>query len=316
MIDKSDCFPVLSHRLGLRYSLRQLEIFVATAREGSTRAAAERVARSQSAASAALGDLEAALGVKLFDRVGRGLRLNESGRTLLPRARALLDQASELQTLFGTDHGAPLRVAASFTIGEYLLPSLISKWALTHPHGLVQLRIGNTRDVIDTLAGFDADIGFIEGPQTHPDLIVRPWLEDELVIIAAPDHPLAKRVASARQLADATWALRENGSGTRQVTDAWLVQHLPEVRTGYEMGSTEAIKHIVAAGSALGCLSRHAVAQALEDGHLVALRTQLPAARRRLALVLHREKRLGATAAAFVQHCGATWPEGGTPPGR
>lgn len=298
-----------SQRMTLRYSLRQLEIFVATAREGSTRAAAERVARSQSAASAALGDLEAALGVKLFDRVGRGMRLNESGRTLLPRARALLDQASELQALFGIDKAAPLRVAASFTIGEHLLPAMISQWTLTHPHGLVQLHIGNTRDVIETVAGFDADLGFIEGPQTHPDLIVRPWLEDELVIIAAPGHPLARRVASVRQLADATWALREYGSGTRQVTDAWLMQHLPEIRAGYEMGSTEAIKHIVAAGTALGCLSRHAVAQALEDRHLVVLRTQLPPARRRLALVVHRNKRLGATAAAFVQHCGAEPPE-------
>lgn len=289
----------------LRLNLRQLAVFTATARGGITRAAADRVARSQSAASATLADLEAALGAQLFDRVGRRLLLNENGRALLPRAQSLLDQAGELQALFGTEHAAPLRVAASFTIGEYLLPARVSQWTQAHPQSLVQLRIGNTRDVIDAVAGFDVDVGFIEGPQTHPDLVVRPWLDDELVIVAAPGHPLAGSVASARQLAEATWALREHGSGTRQVTDAWLVQHLPQVRVGFELGSTEAIKRLVAAGGALGCLSRHAVAQSLEDGHLVALRTRLPAARRRLALVLHRDKRLGRATADFLRHCGA-----------
>ena len=306
--EKTDQASGLGQHQGLRFSLRQLAVFAATAREGSTRAAAERIARSQSAASSALADLEAALGVPLFDRVGRGLRLNENGRALLPRARSLLDQAAELQALFAGDHAAPLAVAASFTIGEYLLPALVSRWTQAHPASLVQLRIGNTRDVIDAVAGFDVDLGFIEGPQTHPDLIVTPWLDDELVIVAAPGHPLAGRVATGRQLADATWALREHGSGTRQVSDGWLTDHLPQVRVAYELGSTEAIKHVVASGDTLGCLSRHAVAQALADGHLVALRTRLPPARRRLAIIVHRDKRLGAAAIAFLRHCGSEPP--------
>ncbi len=304
MSGKTDHLAQGYQRLQLRFNLRQLEIFAATAKEGSTRAAAQRVARSQSATSAALGELEAAMGVLLFDRVGRGLRLNENGRTLLPRANALLDQARDMQTLFGTLHGAPLRVAASFTIGEYLLPGLISKWTQTHPTGLVQLQIGNTRDVIDIISSFDADLGFIEGPQTHPDLITKAWMEDELVVVASPRHKLARKVVTTQQLAKATWALREDGSGTRQVVDSWLTPHLSEIRVGFEMGSTEAIKHVVAAGSALSCLSRHAVAQSLQDGHLVVLRTELPPARRRLTLVVHRDKRLGSSAEAFVRHCG------------
>lgn len=94
MIDKTD--------QRLRMNLRQLEVFVATARTGSTRAAAGRIARSQSAASAALAELEAALGGLLFDRVGRRLQLNENGQALLPRARALLEQAAELESLFSS----------------------------------------------------------------------------------------------------------------------------------------------------------------------------------------------------------------------
>lgn len=287
----------------LRLNLRQLEVFVATAQAGSTRGAAGRVSRSQSAASAALAELEAALGATLFDRVGRRLLLNENGRALLPRARTVLEQAGELQTLFAGEHATPLHVAASFTIGEYLLPGLVADWTRAHPRSRVRLRIANTSEVIEAVAAFTVDVGFIEGPQTHPDMTVQPWREDELVIVAAPDHPLAGRVATVRQLADATWILREPESGTRQATDNWLMAHLDRLDVGFELGSTEAIKRLVAAGAGLGCLSRQAVAQALADGWLVALRTRLPAASRRLAVVTHRHKPLGRTAAEFVAHC-------------
>ncbi|MBU1440920.1 MAG: LysR family transcriptional regulator [Gammaproteobacteria bacterium] len=294
----------------LRLNLRQLEVFVATARGGSTRAAADRVSRSQSAASSALADLEESLGAQIFDRRGRRLVLNENGRALLPRAQSLLDQAAELQALFNGEHAAPLRVAASFTIGEYLLPERVAQWTNMHPQSQVHLHIANTRDVIEAVAGFDVDVGFIEGPQTHPDLVVRAWRDDELVIVAAPGHALAGRTVTHRQLAAATWVLREHGSGTRQVTDAWLVQNLEQVHVGFELGSTEAIKRVVAAGSGLGCLSRHAVAQTLDDGHLVELRTRLPAAVRSLATVMHRDKRQGRATADFLRHCGAKVPRG------
>ncbi len=293
----------------LRLNLRQLEVFVATAREGSTRAAADRIARSQSAASSALAELESSVGALLFDRLGRRLVLNENGRALLPRAQALLDDAAEVQILFNDEHAAPLRVAASFTIGEYLLPQLIAEWTQRHRRSRVQLRIGNTSDVIDAVAGFDVDVGFIEGPQTHPDLVVRRWLHDELVVVAPPGHPLARRTATLRQLADATWVVREHGSGTRQATDAWLIANLDSVHVGFELGSTEAIKRVVAAGGGLGCLSRHAVTQSIDDGRLVELRTRLPRAARRLAIVLHTDRRLGRATSEFLKHCRESAPQ-------
>jgi DNA-binding transcriptional LysR family regulator len=289
----------------LRLNLRQLEVFLATAYGGSTRAAADRIARSQSAASTSLAELEAALGVELFDRIGRRLLLNENGRALLPKAQALVEQAAEVQALFTDEHAAPLRVAASMTIGEYLLPSLVSQWAHLHPTSQVYLRIGNTSDVLAAVAGFEVDFGFVEGSQTHSDLTFRPWLDDEMVILAAPGHPLANGCATSRQLANATWALREPGSGTRQIADTWLLQNLEQVRVGFELGSTEAIKRVVASSDALGCLSRYAVAQSLENGHLIELQTRLPKATRKFAIVLHREKRLGRETTEFLTHCGA-----------
>ncbi|QHE78668.1 LysR family transcriptional regulator [Hydrogenophaga sp. PBL-H3] len=301
MIDKSNQ-PSFQR---LRLNLRQLEVFLATARGGSTRAAADRIARSQSAASTSLADLEAALGVELFDRIGRRLQLNENGRALLPKAQVVVDQATELQALFMDEHAAPLRVAASFTIGEYLLPGLVSRWTQLHPKSKIHLRIGNTSDVIEAVAALDVDIGFVEGSQTHADLVVQPWRDDEMVILAAPGHPLANRCATPHQLAQATWVVREHGSGTRQITDEWLLKNLEQVRIGFELGSNEAIKRVVAAGDGLGCLSRYAVEQSVADGHLIELQTRLPKASRKLAIVLHREKKLGRATKDFLAHCSA-----------
>jgi DNA-binding transcriptional LysR family regulator len=163
--------------------------------------------------------------------------------------------------------------------------------------------IGNTSEVITAVAAFDVDIGFIEGRQTHPQLIVHAWRSDELVIIAAPAHPLTRGTASVRQLGEATWALRERGSGTREAVDRWLLEHVGSLRVEFELGSPEAIKRLVAAGSALGCLPREAVARELEQGWLVELATRLPRASRRLAIVLHRDKHLGRGAEDFLRHC-------------
>lgn len=304
VIQKSGQSPNLHLRPRLRLSLRQLEVFVATALAGSTRAAADRVARSQSAASAALAELEATLGLQLFDRVGRRLVLNDHGRMLLPRATSLLDQTVELENLFSEPHAAPLRLAASLTVGEYLLPGLLARWKEARPAQRVHLMIGNTRQVIAAVAGFEADLGFIEGLQTHQRLLVRPWLTDELVVIAAPTHVLAQsRAVSLRQLREASWALRETGSGTREAVDLWLLDRVGPLNVEFELSSTESIKRLVAAGAAITCLAREAVSSELAQGTLVELSTSLPRATRRLSLVMHRDKHVGRDTDEFILHC-------------
>ena len=287
----------------LQLNLRQLEVFVATARSGSTRAAAARVARSQSAASVALSELEGSLGMALFDRVGRRLVLNEQGQALLPQAIALLEHAGEVQGFFDAEQRTPLRVAASLTIGEYLLPERIAAWKLVHPEGQLRLMIGNSSAVIKAVLEMEVDLGFIEGPLSHPALLLRPWLTDDLVVVAAATHALARGLTSKRQLALATWILREPGSGTRQASDHWLLEHLGPLHVAFELGSTEAIKRLAAAGAGLACLSRHAVARELADGTLLALRTRLPKAPRRLSLITRREKRMGHVASEFASLC-------------
>lgn len=287
----------------IRLTLRQLEVFAAVARGGTTRAAADEISRSQSAASNALGELEQILGVQLFDRVSKKLLINENGRALLSQAVSILEQALEVEHLFGSDHAAPLRLASSYTIGEYLLPGLIAAWKAEHPKSHVRLEIANTHDVFQEVTSFRADIGFIEGAHSHPELTVRSWRTDELLVIASPGYALTGRRATARQLQDATWVLREQGSGTREASDRWLIPNLPRMEVDLELGSNEAVKRAVGAGMGLGCLSRLAVKDALEQGWLVEVPTSLPPMQRSLSIVLHRSKRLGAAAQSFLDCC-------------
>jgi DNA-binding transcriptional LysR family regulator len=284
-------------------TLRQLGVFVAVARAGSTRAAADRVARSQSAASSALAELEATLGVKLFDRVGRRLQLNAQGRALLPRAVNLLEQAAEIGQLFGVADQGALRVAASFTVGEYLLPPLIAGWKRAHPGTRLRLDIANTRAVLDAVAALEVDVGFIEGARTHPDLDVAHWRDDELVVVAAAGHPMAGRRVDRAWLRAAPWILREPGSGTREAADRWLVPGLGRLRIEMELGSNEAVKRAVAAGQGVGLLSVHAVEEAVAAGVLTRLQTPLPRMHRSLAIVTHRERQPGRALAGFLAHC-------------
>jgi DNA-binding transcriptional LysR family regulator len=132
---------------------------------------------------------------------------------------------------------------------------------------------------------------------------VRRWQSDQMVIIAARGHPMAGRKVTARQLLKATWVLREQGSGTREAADRWLMPQLPDMQVELELGSNEAVKRAVAAGIGLGCLSRLAVREALSQGWLVELQTTLPALNRSLSIVLHRGKVLGSAAQGFLQLC-------------
>jgi len=288
----------------LRITLRQLEVFLAVAKERSTRAAGDVVARSQSAASSALADLEEALGCNLFDRVGRRLILNEYGRNLLPVAASLLEQIADLEDILHAKvAGSPLVIAASMTIGEHILPGLIARWRVTHPRNPVRMLVTNTVGVLDAVAELEASVGFIEGPQTRSGLSLQPWFSDEMVIVAAPTHPLAQRKASHADLRAASWAMREVGSGTREAAERWLTEHLGCMQIDYELGTPQAVTALVMTGLAVGCLPRHAIERSVDAGDLVVVKHDLPEAQRRLTIVTHAAKRPGPTCGAFIQHC-------------
>jgi len=279
----------------LRLTLRQLQVFVAVAQHGSTIAAGNALAMSQSAVSASLAELERALNGALFDRVARRLAINEAGRQFFPRALSLLDQAQELER-FASEGGVQLRIAASNTIGSYLLPSLLAgfRHAQTGPCAL-DLRIGNTRDVLQTLMNFEADIGLIEGTSHERDLRSVHWCDDEMVVVVGPSHTLATTTPESIEslhamLREADWIVREPGSGTREIIEARLVPALGALRFALELGNAEAIKRAVMSGYGVSCLSLHVVGDEIERGRLVAIRRGLPRVIRPLQIVVHQDK--------------------------
>jgi DNA-binding transcriptional LysR family regulator len=296
----------------MRLTLRQLQIFRAIALDGSTTAAALSVPLSQSAASAALKELERLLGARLFDRVGKGLRLNDSGRALLPMALAVLDGAQSLEAAFASAAEAlpvDLHVYASTTIGNYILPSLLARFKDAVPSTRLELQIGNTLDVVTAVRDFATDLGFIEGPCHAKDIIVSPWREDELVIVAAPSHTLAKaakqRKLTVKQLAQAQWLLREAGSGTRETVEHALLPHLLNIPVSMTLGSSEAIKNAVAEGLGISCLSRSVVRNLLAAKRLRVLDTSLPRLTRTFLMIHHERKVLSEPLRRFVAHCKA-----------
>lgn len=286
----------------MHITLRQLEIFVEVLKSGSTTQASSVLALSQSAVSAALADLEGQLNVLLFDRVGKRLVVNENGRLLYPKVLALLEQATEVEQLFQQNDSA-LRVSASTTIGNYMLPEIIAAYRHEFPHTPLELNVGNSREIIQSVVDFRVDFGLIEGPCHHPDLISRPWVSDELVVFSAANHPLAIGPVSIEALTQAPWILRETGSGTRDVLEHSLMLHLPGARPIMELGNSEAIKHAVRHGIGISCLSRRVVAEQLELGTLVELKIPFADLERTLYLIYHRQKHLSAGLLQFLAYC-------------
>jgi DNA-binding transcriptional LysR family regulator len=294
----------------VRLTLRQLQIFRAIALSGSTTAAADSVALSQSATSAALNELERILEARLFDRVGKRLILNDTGRGLLPTALAILDGAKSMEATRAIgDQAFPmdLRLFASTTLGNYILPRMLAHFAKQFPIARLYLSIGNTHEVIGAVQEFAADLGLIEGPCHVSDMRVISLWEDELVIVAAPKHPLAhmarRQRLTAEHLSDAQWLLREPGSGTREAVEHALLPHLQRIRSNITLGSSEAIKYSAAAGLGLSCLSYYVVQDLVAAKRLTVLATRLPRLTRRFALIYPETKVLSDSLRRFVAYC-------------
>lgn len=257
----------------MKYSLRQLEIFVAISRTESVSRASEALSLSQSATSTALSELERQFNLQLFDRVGKSLRINETGQQLLPRAVELLDRAKEIENLLQGHVGfGHMRIGATLTVGNYLATILVARFLQEHPESRIQLQVHNTSTIVQQIANHELDLGLIEGDCNHPDIEVQPWIADELVVFSAPNHPLAnQRKVSFQQLLQEDWILREKGSGTRATFDRAFHNHHSELKIRLELEHTEAIKRAVESGLGIGCISRLALKDAFRRGSLVAI---------------------------------------------
>jgi DNA-binding transcriptional LysR family regulator len=293
----------------MRFSLRQLEVFLAVARSESVSRAARELGMSQSAVSGALADLERQFDIQLFDRIGKRLRLSPLGHSLRAQSDALHEQALELEQAFArkSDIGG-LRVGATLTIGNYVAVPLMGRFMREHPGARITLEVANMVEIARKVAHFEIDVGLVEGELRAPDLDVIHWCDDELAVFCAPNHPFASR----RELGDddlrgASWIVREPGSGTRQAFDHAMHGILSDLQIAFELQHIEAIKIAVETGMGVGCVSRLALAEAFEHGTLVACRVPGRDFRRQFCFVLHKQKHRSAAIQAWLELC-AAWP--------
>ena len=289
-------------------SLRQLHVFVTVAQEKTITAASALLYLSKPAVSMALTELEKHLGHKLFERVNNRLIINEHGRRLLPLADELLTRSHEISTVLDHDDTLTghLRIGASDTIGNQMVPFLLRDFRAETHHTDQELVISNSQAIIDQLAAFELDVGLIEGQGeskhllNKTDLVMTPWLSDEMCIACAVDDPLTKHEQlTLFALENHTWVLREPGSGTREHFLSRVAPRLEEWTMAFELRNTEAIINCASAGLGLAYLSRHAARHAVADNRLSLLELPLDL-RRQYWLVHHKDKHFSPLLTRFV----------------
>lgn len=297
----------------MKFTLRQLDVFLAIANIGNVSKAAQKLAMSQSACSSALKDLEHQFDTQLFDRDGKRLKINEQGRRLRTKAQGLLAQAHEIEDeLIANTRVGSLDIGATLTIGNYLCVSLIDQFMRQFPGSKVALDVANTHNVIHKILNFDIDLGMIEGETAHPDIELIPWQEDELVCFCSPAHPLAQTQKQTQKqtpkLTEETfskqkWIMREQGSGTRQTFDNAIGKNISQLTIALELQHTEAIKKSVEANIGIACLSKISLEDAFKRGTLVPIVTPYNFMRH-FYIALHTNKYRSAGIKEWLTLCG------------
>lgn len=289
-------------------NLNHLAIFHAVAQAGGFSKGAAQLRISQPAVSKQLRELESSLGLPLVDRSQKSFGLTEAGTLLNDYAQRVFALEAEaeraLAELQGLRRGR-LAVGASTTIGIYLLPRLFGVYQKLHPNIELDLEIANTDQIQRRLVDRSLQIGMTEGLAENPELDAMVFMEDELVAIVPPRHPLlSQSQVTARELCKQPLIFREQGSGTRVVIERILARKGLYVKPMMSLGSTEAIKRAVASGIGLGIVSRLTIVNEVTAGQLVILPIADVTFRRPLHLLRARGRQPEPSVSAFLDLLG------------
>jgi DNA-binding transcriptional LysR family regulator len=292
----------------MNVSFRQLKAFVAVARLGNLGAAADQLCLTRGAISQAIKELETQLGTPLFDRAHPHLLLNSEGVLLLPLADEMLTRLADIGALFGDNEGkgkVVLRIGASQTIGNYLLPGLLAQLG---PQWQLSVFIANSQQLAARLLAFELDLALIEGEVTHPQLHSEAWQQDQMLLVASPAHPLAQHAAATGEALSPSdiegqyWVLREPASGSREQFDKYLRPQLSNPGTVLELNTLEAVLNTVQQGLGLTLVSELAARDRLQSGALQVL-PFIQVMPRQLHLCWHQDKYLSAASQRFIRFC-------------
>jgi len=286
------------------FTLRQLQVFEKVANHLNYSRAAEELYLSQPAVSMQIKQLEGHIGLPLFEQMGKKIFMTEAGRELHHYARSIAQQLTEMEAVFdemkGLGHGK-LTISVVNT-ANYFTPQLLARFCQRYPEINVILQVANRDAVLKQLADNGTDLAIMGQPPKGLDLIAESFLENPMVVIAAPNHPLTTvKQVKFDQLAEQTFVSREQGSGTRSAMERVFEKYNIQPRISMEMEANEAIKQAVQAGMGLGILSLHSIELELETGRLAMLNVEhFPLLRH--WFVAHRSnKRLSSAALAFKE---------------
>jgi len=276
-------------------TLEQLRIFIAVAEKQHVTQAAGELNLTQSATSAAIAALEARYDIKLFDRIGRGIVLTQTGRDFLIEARAVLARARAaaqvLNDLAGLKRGS-LTIAASQTVANYWLPGRIQAFHAAYPGIDLHISIANTEQVARAVLQGSADIGFVEGEVDDASLTAKRIDGDALIVVVGARHPwVGRKKIALKDLLATAWVLREPGSGTRSMFETALRQSgikLSDLRIALELPSNEAVRTAVETGDGATAISDLVVTQSLAARTLHRVKFDLP--RRSFYILRHKER--------------------------
>ena len=284
---------------------RNLEIFVAVAEHGKMSAAAKELFITQSSVSQAIAEIEREYGVRLFDRLSRSLYLTDTGRDFLTYAKKALNLHREMDDfLRDTSRIRRIRIGSTVTVGTCLISPLAALLRRQDPDLHIEITVANTHELEDKLLHSQLDIGLVEGQITHPDLIVDPAMEDDMVLICGEGHPFfGKTDLPIEALADQPLILREQGSGTRAQFEEAMEQRRLPMHIQWDCCNSEAILSAVRGGHGVSVISRRLVEDDTREGKLWACPLTGVDFRRTFDLVYHKDKLITGPMSAFIDLC-------------
>ncbi len=286
----------------LHLTLRQLKVFEAVARNLSYSRAARELHLTQPAVSMQVRQLEDSIGLPLTEQMGKKVFLTEAGREVFHYSQSVAAQLADLETalsqLKGLDQGQ-LKIAVASTANA-VATDLLARFRTEHPNVSIHLDVTNREAVLNQLAANDIDLAIMGQPPEGHDIVATSFMENPLVVIAPPNHLLAKKKKIPIQALDGQpFLVREAGSGTRGAAERFFSAHGITPGTGLTMNTNEAIKQAVQAGMGLAVVALHTVSLEREAGRLVVLNVEGFPIQRHWHVAHRKGKRLSATAEAF-----------------
>ncbi len=295
-------------------NLEQLRTFRAVAERGGFSRAAVALFLAQSTVSMQIAALERELGVPLFERLGRRVVLTDAGREFLDyvaSALATLEEARRAMVEHRTLLAGRLLVGASHTVGNYVAPPLFGQFHERYPGVRLLLEISPSPRVARRVAEGTLDLGLVEAPVGDPELLVRPFATDELVLIVPPGHRWVGRIIAPRELSGERFIAREPESVSRRTVEERLHGLGVDLAPAMELGTPEAVREAVSVGLGVGIVSRHVAALALTTGAVAEVPVSGLRMERHLRAVLHARKHVGRSLAAFLDQLGLPPPSAG-----